>query len=144
MQCSRSCNLAGIPCLLKVLTTTYLYTLQTDDSSVWNGALYIDTGLPFGLRSAPKIFSAVEWITLHEGVTILLHYLDHFLMMGRKHTSECWNNLEKLVQLCQQLRLGSLLKWQKLEGPSMIFVFLGILLDTRKLEMHLPEEKWIE
>ena len=26
---------------------------------VWEGALYIDTVLPFGLRSAPKIFNAV-------------------------------------------------------------------------------------
>ena len=32
----------------------------------WDGSLYIDTALPFGLRSAPKIFTAVadaaEWI----------------------------------------------------------------------------------
>ena len=39
----------------------------------WNQALYIDTVLPFGLRSAPKLFSAVadtlEWIALHEGVS---------------------------------------------------------------------------
>ena len=28
----------------------------------WNGSLYIDTTLPFGLRSAPKIFCAIaEW-----------------------------------------------------------------------------------
>ena len=33
------------------------------------------------------------------------------------------------------------LKWQKLEGPAMILVFLGILLDTQKMEMRLPEEK---
>ena len=26
---------------------------------VWEGALYTDTVLPFGLRSAPKIFNAV-------------------------------------------------------------------------------------
>ena len=32
----------------------------------WEGALFVDTCLPFGLRSAPKIFTAiadaVEWI----------------------------------------------------------------------------------
>ena len=53
----------------------------------WNGALYIDTVLPFGLRSTPKIFSAVsdtlEWIALHEGVSILLHYLDDFFNDGQ-------------------------------------------------------------
>ena len=38
----------------------------------WNGALYVDAALPFGLRSAPKIFNAVadtvEWILKQEGV----------------------------------------------------------------------------
>ena len=109
----------------------------------WNGALYVDTVLPFELRSTPKLFSAVvdvlEWIALHEGVSILLHYLDDFLTMGRELTSECWNNLKKLIQLCQ--RLGLPLIWQKLEGPATILMFLGILLDTQKMEMRLPEEK---
>ena len=34
--------------------------------TLWEGSLYIDTALPFGLQSAPKIFTAVadavEWI----------------------------------------------------------------------------------
>ena len=37
----------------------------------WEGALYIDTALPFGLRSAPKIFNAVadavEWVARRQG-----------------------------------------------------------------------------
>ena len=53
----------------------------------WNGALYIDTVLLLGLKSDPKIFSAVsdtlEWTAIHEGVSILPHYLDDFLNMGR-------------------------------------------------------------
>lgn len=27
---------------------------------LWDGSLYVDTVLPFGLRSAPKIFSAIS------------------------------------------------------------------------------------
>ena len=42
----------------------------------WNGQLYIDTVVPFGLRSAPKVFSAVadavEWVPLQFGVSILI------------------------------------------------------------------------
>ena len=42
----------------------------------WEGALYIDTALPFGLQSAPKIFTALadaaEW---QAGVNFILHYL---------------------------------------------------------------------
>ena len=49
---------------------------------VWEGALYLDTALPFGLRSAPKIFNALadglQWILEEQGVEVI-HYLDDFL-----------------------------------------------------------------
>ena len=52
----------------------------------WENKLYIDAALPFGLRSAPKIFSAVgevlEWRARFEGATRVLHYLDDFLMIS--------------------------------------------------------------
>ena len=39
---------------------------------VWEGVLFVDTALPFGLRSAPKLFNAVadavEWILRQAGV----------------------------------------------------------------------------
>ena len=39
--------------------------------------------IPFGLSSAPKIFTAVadaiEWIARHEGIQSIRHYLDDFL-----------------------------------------------------------------
>ena len=53
---------------------------------MWDGALYVDTALPFGLRSAPKIFTAianaVEWIVRQEGVKVAIHCLDDFLVVG--------------------------------------------------------------
>ena len=110
---------------------------------MWDRELYIDTVLPFGLRSAPKIFSAIadaaEWIALHTGVSSLLHYLDDFLTMGRAELRECADNLDLLIHTCH--RLGLPLKWQKLEGPSTVIVFLGIVLDTQRLEMRVPEER---
>ena len=49
---------------------------------VWDGALFIDTALPFGLRSAPKIFNAmadaVEWMVRQAGISLVFHYLDDF------------------------------------------------------------------
>ena len=43
----------------------------------WEGRLFVDTVLPFGLRSAPKIFTAVadavEWIARANGVGHLFH-----------------------------------------------------------------------
>ena len=53
---------------------------------VLDGQLYVDRVLPFGLRSAPKIFSAradaLEYIITEEVVFWLRHYLDDFVMMG--------------------------------------------------------------
>ena len=108
---------------------------------MWEGGLYIDTVLPFGLRSAPKVFSAIadatEWIALHVRVSVLLHYLNEFITMGKKGAPECSYNLELLIHLCSQL--GIPLKWQKHEGPSTVLTFLGVVLDTHRMEMRLPQ-----
>ena len=54
---------------------------------LWQDRLYIDASLPFGLRSAPKLFNAIadalEWIARHLGVEFLWHYLDDFITIGR-------------------------------------------------------------
>ena len=93
------------------------------------------------LESVPKVFSAIadaiEWIALHAGVSVLLHYLDDFLTMGKKGTPECSYNLELLIHLCSQL--GVPLKWQKLEGPSTVLTFLGVVLNTHRMEMCLSQ-----
>ena len=64
---------------------------------MWEDSLFIDTTLPFGLRSAPNIFTAVadavEWILKHEGVRFAIHYLDYFLVMGAPGAPECGRNL---------------------------------------------------
>ena len=47
---------------------------------VWKGSIYVDAALPFGLRSAPKMFTAVadacEWILGQRGLPRVRHYLD--------------------------------------------------------------------
>ena len=59
----------------------------------WKGALYVDTCLPFGLRSAPRIFTALadmlEWGAKKHGVTHLLHYLDDYYHGGSRVTRVC-------------------------------------------------------
>ena len=53
----------------------------------WEGALYVDAALSFGLRSAPKIFTsiadALEWRLMLEGLQQVYHYLDDFLIMAQ-------------------------------------------------------------
>ena len=113
---------------------------------VWQGKLYIDTVLPFGLRSAPKIFSAIadalEWVLTKYGVTFILHYLDDYLTTGKPESKECQQNLETIQKVCNHL--GVPLKLEKIEGPTTSLVFLGILIDTTKMELRLPDGKLSE
>lgn len=67
----------------------------------WQGSLYIDTCLCFGLRSAPKLFNVMA--DLLEGVTFLLHCLDDFLTMGQPGTTVCQRNLHLLIEICHML-----------------------------------------
>ena len=83
---------------------------------------------PFGLRSAPKIFSAVvdalQWVMLDSGVSIVDHYLDDFVTMGTPGSLECRRNLERILAVCADL--GVPLAMDKLEGPAQCLTFLGI------------------
>ena len=51
----------------------------------WNNNIYIDTCLPFGLRSTPTLFNILadllSWIVEEKGVAPILHYLDDFLLL---------------------------------------------------------------
>ena len=59
----------------------------------WDGDTFIDTTLPFGLRSAPKIFSALAdalaWILWSRVVKWQLHYLHDFLFCGPPGSQAC-------------------------------------------------------
>ena len=109
----------------------------------WKGATYVDTCLPFGPCSAPKLFNVLadllEWILLHLGVSVLLHYLDDYLTMGPPNTQICHRSLRLLIEVCTLL--GIPLALEKVAGPSTIIEFLGILLDTMRMEARLPVEK---
>ena len=109
----------------------------------WGGKVNLDLTLPFGLRSSPKIFTAVadalEWTFLQQSVSWSTHYIDDFLTMGQPDTTECRDNLELVLRTCEWL--GVLLKREKIEGPSAVLTFLGIALDTEHREIRLPEQK---
>lgn len=44
---------------------------------LWDGSLFVDTALLFGLRSAPKILmslaDAAEWIVQQQGLNFMIH-----------------------------------------------------------------------
>ena len=98
------------------------------------GIIYTDRALLFGLRSAPKIFSAVadalQWIVVNKGVRNLPHYLDGFIFVS-KSLEEASINKQILVDTFNHF--GVPLELSKLEGPVTCLTFLEIEVDTNTL-----------
>ena len=113
---------------------------------MWEGALYVDTALPFGLRSAPKIFNsvadAVEWVVRGHGVSELFHYLDDFLVVGAPNSMECAEHLTTLLAIFNDLNIP--VATEKLDGPTTRLVFLGVEIDTAEMVLRLPTQKLLE
>ena len=109
----------------------------------WEGATYVDWALPFGLRSAPKIFSAVAdmvaWVLHCAGIQHQLHYIDDFLFLGAPDTGEGARALSIALEVFQLL--GIPVAVHKTEGPATLITFLGILIDTKAFELRLPRDK---
>ena len=111
----------------------------------WQGNYFVDMALPFGLRSAPYIFSSVadlvEWVLkTRYDVSFLLHYLDDFHTSGPPNSQTCQPNLDTCIQQFQDW--GIPLQPDKLEGPSTLLTVLGIELDSLLLQARLPQEKF--
>ena len=109
---------------------------------MWEGSLLVDTALPFGLCSAPKIFTALadaaEWMVRQQGVEFIIHYLDDFLVMAAdEHQGS--HALRLLLETFEHLGLP--IAWDKLEGPSPCLTFLGFELDSTRGEIRLPWQK---
>ena len=111
----------------------------------WRGSFFVDLALPFGLHSAPFIFTAIanllEWIVRHNyNVVFLKHYLDDFHTLGPPNSSQCEQSLAACIKLFADW--GVPLHPDKLEGPSTVMTVLGIELDSVALQARLPKEKF--
>ena len=109
----------------------------------WRGALYVDPMLPFGLRSAPKLFNALadvlEWYLRWKGVRHIFHYLDDFLVVGPPGSPECAIALTTLNKACAGL--GIPIAEHKRNGPTTCLTFLGIEVDTIAGQLRLLADK---
>lgn len=110
---------------------------------MWKGGLYVDTTLPFGLRSAPKIFCAVsdalQWILYQRGLEELVKYIDDLLIIGPPRSPRCGQQLALTKGVCTELGLP--LAMEKVVGPIESLEFLGIELDTSAWTIRLPARK---
>ena len=110
---------------------------------VWKGELYIDKVLPFGLHSAPLLFTtladAIEWIIRQRGVDPIFHYVDNFIVLGRPASSQCSMAMATTEQVC--VELGVPTEPEKNEGPATSVSVLGIEFDTEDMILRLPLTK---
>ena len=65
--------------------------------------------------------------------------VDDFITLGRPGSDECATNLATCLQICNDL--GAPIESDKCEGPATCLLFLGIEIDTVKLELRLPLDK---
>ena len=109
----------------------------------WKGVTYVDKVLPFGLRSSAIIFSAVadalQWLMERRGARHIFHYVDDFIAVGRPQSAECADTLVIMKATCSES--GAPIEEEKCEGPAITLPFLGMELDTVKLEIRLPSDK---
>ena len=109
----------------------------------WQDEVYVDRSLPFGLRSAPKIFNAIAdflaWVLHRNGIQYILHYPDDFLILA---PSEPGSALRTRLQVEAILDyVGAPIAHHKTEGPSTVLTFLGIQVDTSQFLLSLPVDK---
>ena len=105
--------------------------------------MHVDRSLLFGLRSAPKIFTAfadaVTWAIHQHGVRFVLHYLDDFLFLGALNSGEAPNTAIQADEVFSQTGIPVAAK--KNQRTATTLTFLGILIDTELFQLQLPMEK---
>jgi len=69
----------------------------------------------------------------------IIHYLDDFLTLAPPGSMTCQHNLDIIKSVCYYL--GIPLAIEPLEGPSTSLTFLGIILDTERMEARLLNKK---
>ena len=108
----------------------------------WKGSSYQFRRLPFGLSSALRTFTrlTLPLVTLcrANGVRIIV-YLDDFLVLARSRP-ELHRHTRLVLDILEKAGFQRNPKKCHLE-PRQRFEYLGLLWDTKKLRVFLPEDK---
>jgi ribonuclease HI len=110
----------------------------------WDGEYYQELFLPFGLRTAPFIFNlfgeALQWILHRKYSYVIKRYLDDFLFVlpPAVDESEIQRAGAQFKTICAALGFTEAEDKSK-DGTHVDY--LGLILDTAKMEAQLPEDK---
>ena len=108
---------------------------------------FIDTVLPFGLRSSPGIFNQfadlVCWI-MHFVFALqqLVHYSDDFLLVSCTEPGLANKDLAQLCAAFEELHIP--LATDKVLGPACCMTYLGIEINSVEQTIAIPHEKYTE
>eukprot|EP01132_Coremiostelium_polycephalum_P010169 gene10169-12475_t len=108
----------------------------------WKDKIYRWKALPFGLTSAPRIFTQVLKPVINvlraKGISIIA-YLDDLLIIG-KTQEECQNHIQQVLSLLTTLGFTPNLEKSVLT-PCQQLIFLGFLVDSQKMKLFIPQDK---
>lgn len=108
----------------------------------WKGFFYEFNVLPFGLNTAPYVFTKIMRpifkILRSQGYMSTI-YLDDFLLLGDTYQS-CLSNVNATVDLLQAL--GFVINYDKSSlVPNTKCKFLGRIIDSNKMQLYLTDDK---
>ena len=109
---------------------------------IWGTKLYTFLGLPFGLSSAPRIFTKllkpVAAFLRKQGYRIII-YLDDFLLFASSK-EEALRLTQMSLSLLQSL--GFLINWTKSTlSPVQSITYLGFVISSVDMTIYLPKAK---
>lgn len=106
---------------------------------------YVDVTLPFGLASAPKIFTdvadALAFIMMEKGASYVDHYLDDFFTSGPPGTDQCTTNMCIMLDTCHDAQFEVSPSPGKVVWPTTVIEFLGLILDSIRMEIRISESR---
>lgn len=128
--------------LVAIAKSDRIYLRFTWNSKRYNNQLFEFNVLPFGLCTAPYVFTKLLKPALHYLRSLghlSVNYIDDFLCIGNSYKS-CLNNVAATQELL--IKLGFLINTDKSKiHPNKKCLFLGFIFDSRNMSLTLPLEK---
>lgn len=110
----------------------------------WEGGLYMFRRLPFGLASAPLIFSKLMIVLAQhlreQGVRLIVYLDDWFLVASDSQTLS--GHISLAIDLFEKAGL-TINREKSVLRPTQSITFLGIEIRSDRLSWNIPEEKLV-
>ena len=104
----------------------------------WQDNFYINLRFLFN-----RLADTFQWLLkTNYHIQDLMHYLDDYFTVGPSNSPVCAHNVQTITHVAPQV--GIPMAPNKLVGPTIRLVFLGILIDTTRMETSPPGDQLYE